>query len=246
MPKEVAYLPVIRNSDMLESFLNHLQNLNSKISQQLYIGAVFAVHLGLSLEELLSISVEDASGRSYLYKKKGRILLFSDEFYAYISNYIKSLPSDCELLFAMNQSRPYRKMSTSYFSMGIHRAFSKFPYNGKLYEGNYSTLIRTFTYHFVLNYGSYDSHTIRGEKLYTARLSSLSTLSREEYAELVRTYNDNDFASVLIPHSERMLEEVNYYLSNFPDCEPLKEKIAGFYKALFDLSDCMGITLRDK
>lgn len=244
MPSQNIYLPVIRNVDMLEAYLKHLLSLKSKISKQLYIGAVFSIHLGLSLEDLLSITVKDAAGKSYLYQKKGRILLYSDDFCAYLNEYINSLHDDCELLFIIDRDKPYKKISASYFSMSIHRSFLKFSYNGKVYDGNYSTLIRTYTYHFVLNYGSYDSYTIRGDKLYTARLSALSTLSNEEYRKLKDTYNDNDFSAVLLPHTERMLSELNYYLSNYPECEPLKEKIAGFYKALFDLSECMGVILK--
>lgn len=246
MPVEAIYLPVIRDSEMLDSFLMHLQNLKTKISIQLYIGAVFTVHLGLSIEDLLSTTVKDAAGKSFLYQKKGRILLYSDDFYAYLNDYIKSLPADCEMLFVMDHTPPYKRISAPYFSMSIRRAFLKFLYNGKVYDGNYSTLIRTFTYHFVLNYGSYDSYTIRGAKLYSARLSALSTLSKDEYQIIRETYHNSDFSSVLVPHAKRMMEEIEYYITYYPDCEPLKEKIAGLYKALYDLSECMDVALKNE
>lgn len=238
------YLPVIRDNRMLKAFLCHLQKLDTKIAGLLYIGSIFIIHCGLSLDDLLSITVNDVKGRSFLYRKKGRLFLYSDDFSEYLDSYIRSLPCDCELLFMANPNETGKRISNSYFSMGIHRAFGKFNYDDHTYDGNYTTLVRTYMYHFVINYGSYDSYTIRDEKLYSSRLSAMSTLSKDEYKNLMVSYLDNDFLAVLKNHSDRLFEELDYYVLKYPDCTPLKQKISNLYKALFDLSDCMDIPVR--
>lgn len=236
------YLNLIKEPCMINDFLEHVLKLNWKTSMHLYLGAVFGIYCGLSLDNLLEMTVHEAAGNSYLNPKTGRLLIYSNEFTRILNDYISKLPSDCPYLFNNSSKPPYKPISVPYFSKSMSAAFESFQYNGKNYSGNYTTLVRTYIYHFISNYGSCDSSLLKGKNYYTPKLLSMVSMTQAEYDLLVAGFENRNFLKLLPEHTYKTLLELDNYIKDYPNCIPLKNKIANFYRALYELSECMAIS----